>query len=292
MSHSRCLLLPVLACTTLLLTGALHYDAAPSTRPAVPTGLDPLDASGTPGGAEYLDAAIRTFAPERVPWMEMTLWQRAKWDNFTYEAQGRYLSAPDHRLRLDLTVRVGSVEGELQMVSDGRALRCSYRCGKDGPATIKDVDLTGKPPPGAPPPTPPAAVVPANPDQILQENGCPGVVPLLRTIRAQLQEPRRKTSRWKGHDVIQVLGKWCPDPVHFAGIPAAYLPQLLPCECRVYLEARTLWPLRIEWWGAPSPQQRHVLLTQVEYRHPVLNQPLSAERSAQEFAVSANRTDQ
>jgi hypothetical protein len=287
MSRPSFFALPALACSTLLFTGALNRQASPSAPPPPPAGVDPLDPAGVPGGTDLLDAAIATFAPERIPWMQMTLWQRVQCEDVTYEAQGRYLAGPNRLLRLEMKVRVGQAQGELQMIRNGGAARCTYRIGSESPATIKAVHRQGTgPAPTAPQPPVPGSLGPQERDEILEESEIPGVATLLRNLRAGLQEPRQKRSRWKGHDVILVMGKWQPNPALAAGIGANLLPKLQPRECRAYLDARTLWPLRIEWWGSPSPQKRNVLLMQVEHREPILNQPLSPERCAREFDVT------
>jgi len=288
MMHSRCFLLPVLACSTLLLTGGLNHRAAPSAPPAPSAGVDPLASSGTPGGSEVLEAAARAFAPERVPWMQMTLWQRVDHADLTYEAQGRYLSAPGHRLRLDLKVVVGHAQGELQMISTGTTLCCSSRLDPDAPATVTTVDFARTAEQSATERgARPAGNIAEAAERILQEQGCPGVAPLLRTVRERLRDPHWKKGQWQEHEVIQVAGTWSSESGGPAGIQAALLPQLR--ECRVYLDARTLWPYRIEWWGSSSPRQQARPLMQVEYREPILNQPLSLDRCAREFALSPPR---
>jgi hypothetical protein len=61
-------------------------------------------------------------------------------------------------------------------------------------------------------------------------------------------------------------------------------PDGLPRAARLYLDPKTLWPHRMEWWGPDPPRKGDVLLMQIEFRDPALNQPMSAERCAGEFA--------
>jgi hypothetical protein len=276
MSRSHFILVPVLACFLLLFTGLLNRRAVSSASPALLSGVDPLDVPGTPGGLEFLDAALKTYAPDRVPWIEMTLWQRVQCDDLTYEALGRYLSAPENHLRLDVNVRMGETDGELQIVSDGKVVRCSCRFDREAPAAVREVDLVGSAAPDSA----------SHREKLMQESGCPAIVPLLRNIRERLREPRYAASRWKGHDVVQVTGAWNDAGDNPPGLHTDWRQR--PGECRVYLDARTLWPHRIEWWGAPSKQKRKVLLMEIEFREPVLNQPCSAERWAREFTVPAS----
>jgi hypothetical protein len=214
----------------------------------------------------------------------MNLWQRVACDDFTYQADGRYLCAPGHRLRLDLKVLVGPTQGELQMISSGTAFRCSWRTDREASPAITTLpfacktDGAGK------------ALPLQEADRILADHGCPAVAPLLRTVRERLQEPRWKMSRWKEHDAIQVTGKWCSQSIPTAG-NGTLPPAMALRACRLYVDARTLWPHRIEWWGSPAPDRPSVPLVEVEYRDPVLNQPLSAERCAHEFAFERFATE-
>jgi hypothetical protein len=275
MMPTRLFLVPVLACSSVLLTGGLNQKAALPAPPALPAGIEPLDLSGKPGGGPALQAAADRFAPDRVAWVEMTLWQRVQCEDCCYEAQGRYLAAPDNRLRLDLRVQVGQTRGELQIVSNGTSLTCSSRVDPDATATTTNQEFD------------------QNPDQpqqaaerILQEHGCPAVGPLLRTVCAGMQDPCWKLGRWNGHDVVELTGAWRCAQASPAGAPNLEQTGQLQ-QCRVYLDARTLWPYRLEWWG-PSPSQgRSVPLVEVEYRDPVLNQALSAAECAREFTRTA-----
>ena len=56
-------------------------------------------------------------------------------------------------------------------------------------------------------------------------------------------------------------------------------------QCCIYLDTETFWPHRLEWWGAEKSSEPSQLLSQTEYREAIVNQPLSAERLAAEFAV-------
>jgi hypothetical protein len=58
----------------------------------------------------------------------------------------------------------------------------------------------------------------------------------------------------------------------------------LPRQCHLYLDAQTLWPGRVEWWGPAAPGGGEVLVAQVEFRNPVVNRPLTAEVCARLFA--------
>ena len=82
---------------------------------------------------------------------------------------------------------------------------------------------------------------------------------------------------------IKLTGSWS-DEVMRTLVPAdERWPDGLPRQCRLYLEAPTLWPHRVEWWGPLRANAGDALLLQMEFRDPIINQPLSAERCAREF---------
>ena len=219
----------------------------------------------------------------------MTLWQQVQGDDFTYEAEGRYLAAPDHRLRLDLKVRVGRTEGP-HCKSSATAARCAGRTASTGtrPETVQ-LDGPGRRREPAGHAAARRRTWPRTGTRSARQR-LPGVAPLLRTVCAQLQEPHGQIGRWKGHEVMKVTGRWCPDPDGWPGCRRTYWGNGRARACRVFLDTRTLWPYRIEWWGSASPQKRNVLLVQVEYREPVLNQPLPAERRVAGVCRGAGRT--
>jgi hypothetical protein len=92
--------------------------------------------------------------------------------------------------------------------------------------------------------------------------------------------------RWKNRDVFVIAGA-LPEEKVAANLSCEFVPARFKVQQSVlYLDAQTLWPLRVEWWGAERPTHVSKLLLQTEYRAPVLNQPLSDERCAAEFALS------
>src|SRR5262245_47673456 len=92
MCRTRILLLSCLGCLAVLLAGALTVP--PSQAPFVPPRPD-LDANRT------LDRAVAALNAERPHWLRISLWQQGNLSALTYQAEGVYLSGPDHRLRLD-----------------------------------------------------------------------------------------------------------------------------------------------------------------------------------------------
>ena len=46
---------------------------------------------------------------------------------------------------------------------------------------------------------------------------------------------------------------------------------------RIYVDAQTRFPFRIEWWGSAKPGQTPALLLQMEFRDVVVNQAIASE---------------
>ena len=63
-------------------------------------------------------------------------------------------------------------------------------------------------------------------------------------------------------------------------------PHSFPRQCRLFLDARTRWPHRLEWWGPAPPRKGDSLLLQMEFRNPRLGQPLADA----EFAFQPGRS--
>ncbi len=128
MPRSPLFLLPAVAGAALLLTGMVN-------RPApAPVQSAPLDSGAEiPDPARLLDQAIAAYAPERLAWAELRLWQRIRDDDAAYEIHGRYVSAPGHRLRLELETQVGRTHAARKWVSDGKVLWQWQRVGTQDP---------------------------------------------------------------------------------------------------------------------------------------------------------------
>jgi hypothetical protein len=260
-----------LTAATVILTGA-------DTQPEPPV-LPPVASPESAAAAQILDRAIETYSVPTVSWMEMTLWQQIWEDGVGRVVQGRYLAAPDHRLRLELKVQVNRTEGEFKLVSDGKSLWQLEHLGSGRPA----VGQGYLPRLGEQYRTPEA--VAAARTALLAEYTFLGPSPLLRILRRQAQRMGRKTVRWKGIEITQITGNWPEDPAKLADVPEYQRPRHPPRLWSVYLDAATLWPHRLEWWGAARPEDKPTLLLEMEFRGAVLNRPMSPERCAREFMV-------
>jgi hypothetical protein len=269
MSRYPLLLLPVLCVAILVLGGALDQKPVDGRQPAVPAASRAT--VNDPKALALLDQAMDALSPQRIPWMEATVWQQVRCDDFTYQACGRVLTAPGDRSRFDVNVKVGKTQGEMRLVCDGQTLWQSIRLGSDTPA-VTHWDL----PAGS------AEMVQAR-AQLLHEEGFGGLAALLGCLRRGLQNAQCQRQIWKGHEVMVIGGVWPLNTARLAGMPDFCRPRLQARLCRVFLDAQTLWLDRLEWWGSEKPSQQNSLLVQTEFRDPVVNRPLSPEQCVAEF---------
>src|SRR6516225_5521467 len=117
MTHSHPFLVALLACPALLLAGTMAPPAAPSAQ--IDSFAPPPGATATDTVAmQILDLALAQLSPAKLQWLETTLWQRVHSDDFSYQAEGRFLAAPGQRRRLRLHVTVGQTWGEVEAASD------------------------------------------------------------------------------------------------------------------------------------------------------------------------------
>jgi hypothetical protein len=248
-----------LSCAIFLMTSAFDQRVLTDT-PAVSTFIP--QSAEAPGGP-LLDKLISAVAPERVQWLQMTVLQKMFEDNC--QSEGRFILGPGQRRRLEMKVRVNSVAGSnVFTVSDGQNI-CQARWTEGKQPRLKkialpDSDIAGR-------------------DRYLLEHGLGGLLPLLTQIREHLHEPIQQAGLCQQRKAIRLSGAWKTDEDRPKNLPA----HLRPSQCAVYLDAESFWPFRIEWIGCPRPGDRPVLLMQMDFRDPVINQPPSDAECASLF---------
>ena len=110
------------------------------------------------------------------------------------------------------------------------------------------------------------------------------MAPLLRNLRTRLVWARRQVIRQAGRERIHLVGVWSKEEARRQTSSEESWPIALPRQCHLYLDARTYWPERVEWWGPSTTGGGDRLLVQMEFRHPVFNRPLPAETCTRLFA--------
>jgi len=268
MPRPRPFLLSFLACPCLLLGQAVVQPAAPSTSLDSSAPI-PETGRGDAAAIQLLDDALACLTPDKVQWLQMTVWQRVHCDDFGFQAEGRFLAAPGRRRRLRLDVRVGRTRANVQVISDGQRLCHRTQVCQETPA-VTHLDLPAEPDGAA--------------EGLLQRHGVGGVTALLQALRDHLQQPRREAALWGGSKVIRLTGAWPVSAARLASLPEDQPASSVPRSCRVFLDPQTLWLRRAEWWGM-GPGGTGALLSQVEFRDPVINHPLTMRQAAAEFSL-------
>jgi hypothetical protein len=99
---------------------------------------------------------------------------------------------------------------------------------------------------------------------MLQEKGLTRPGDLLRRLQPRLKNLSQQTGMWNGQPAVRVIGDWTGQEQ----IPVDSRPTLLPRTFVVFLDAKTHWPFRIEWWGGKRFGDEQILLVEMEYREP------------------------
>jgi hypothetical protein len=279
MSATRLFFLPTTACVALLVTSPMGLFLTPPSQGAgsvssLPTEVDP-------DAVAVLDQALEQFGPERVSWLETNLWQQLRVKDLAYQAQGHYVAGPGQRFLIELITQVGSTEGALRVVSNGSLLWKASRIGCANWTCVHKVDV---------PRVVDALAGVVSPEQVRAEfldgQSFGGIFPLLQRLRGKLNWVRKERVSRKGQELVKLTGVWNADAVREMGAADGSWPDGQPRQCRLYLDPRTSWPCRIEWWGPDSSRSAEALLLQMEFRDPVVNQP-PADRGASVFCFAA-----
>ncbi len=261
-------------------SGDLHKPDAPGTHAPSSAAIRPVVSAGAPGDADVvLRQAAAAYALEKIAWLELTLWQRAAFGELEYRMEGRYLGAPHQLLRLELRLQAGPLAGKLLLISDGKVLHEKLQLPGETDR-INDVPL-----PEAQDGADNPAASAGQREAFLSGKSFRGIGPLLQQIQQNLRRRRLTVCTWNGQKVLEIRGEWdLGEKVAECLPPELHLGQVVR-ECRLYLDAATYWPVRVEWWGSRAAGQPRVLLVETEYRNPVVNQSLSLERMTREFSV-------
>lgn len=247
---------------------------APSQPPSPPKPDAAAKALDESIKTKVMDEALKRLDLDRLVSMETTLWQEIDLQGFVFRATGRYLAATGHKVNLSLRVQAGGTEGRYEQVCDGATL---WEAGFTGPEELvrrkvqlpKILEALGAP-----------NVSPETRENYFRNQSFAGVTPLLSTLRRKMTFTKQEDNvRWNGHDTTRLTAVWAPEvaqavpPIERIGVP-------YPQKCRMYLDAKTYWPYRLEWLGPPSPGAAEAVLYQMEFRDPKLGQPIPPEQFA------------
>jgi hypothetical protein len=256
----RFLFLPSLTATALLLTGALGQQSPPSPQTSPPA---PPPPKADPAALHTLNQAIEQLDPAKLGWLETKLRQQVHAQDLSFEAGGHYLAGPDHRLRLELTVHLGSTEGTLRVISDGTTVWEEVHIGK-GEHLISKWDLKKAQEMLNSPGT-----LPQIREQFYRSRSFAGVVPLLQNVRDQMTLIKQEEAEWQKRKVLKLTAVWSADVSKSWAPQGNSWPPLMPRVCRLYLEKEAPhWPYRLEWLGPASPRGEDSSLMEMEFLQP------------------------
>jgi outer membrane lipoprotein-sorting protein len=200
---------------------------------------------------KVLQQALEAASPDRLGWIRADVWQQAHTAGLTYQSEGRYLAGPKQRLRFDLHVHCDRSEGELTCISDGNVLWTTQTFGRE-PRVVSKVELATVADLMKELGAPPAAC-----DFFLRCQSFAGPQSLLIMLQKQVVLTSVQAARWNGRLVRLLTGVVSSDRTAETPLPAS--------RCRLFLDAQTLFPLRVEWWG--QDEDREALLMQLEFRN-------------------------
>jgi hypothetical protein len=127
--------------------------------------------------------------------------------------------------------------------------------------------------------------------EFLQRPHFQGMTPLLRNLHSRLVWARCEVLRRAGDEQIRLVGVWSKEKAAKLAPSDEPWPIGLPRQCHLYLDARTYWPRRVEWWGPSSGADADRLLVQMEFRNPVFNRPLPANVCARLFTFQPGNVE-
>jgi hypothetical protein len=289
-------MLPILAASALLLTGALAQQT-PQTKPPAPSTTAPAKPTPPPTppppkedpkAKETLAKAIDELDPRKLGWLETKFWQQVDTNGFSFQADGHYRAGPKDRMRLDLLVHLGGTDGQSIVVSDGATVWSSLRVGKDAPVMskydLKKVqDLLNSP-----------GTLPQFSEDFFKGQSFRGVAPLLQNMRQQMTFTKQESERWNQHEVFKLKGEWNPEISKMLAPPPNPWPPSMPRFCYLYLDKNAPhWPYRVEWWGPPAYRAEDKVLMQMEFRDPkfLKADAKPPESLAQAFTFDPGKTE-
>jgi len=274
------LLLPALIAGGLLLTGAWTGHSAPPARtaptPFVPQLFALQDDLGGPDvtALQLLNRAIQNLATDHVSWLKTKIQQNMTDCESTFVSSGFLQRGPNGCVRFELQVLTAGVPSRLLIVSDGELLAEERRIHNAAPVIVCNSFETAD---EARP------VDRAAREAYLARKGCAGPIWILQQLPTALQKLQYRTGLLDNAPVIEIKG----ETVAPGGAPFATT-TVPVCQVRLYLDAKTLWPRCIEYWGKGNSALPSRLV-QIEFRDAEINQALTLEECSRTFSYQPDQ---
>lgn len=260
--------------SVVFLTGAWNNSPAPPAEPAkiafVPQSIA-LDADIIGSGIDarqLLQKAIDRLTGPKIAWLKTKIRQTMTDTGSNFVAEGILQRGPNHCARLTMDIATGGQKRRLLVVSDGEIVAQVREASGAAPS----VTVESMPSPED------ETIIAAAREAFLTEKSCGGPRAILAQLHQHLQNGKLQTGLLDRAPVIQIKGEMAPtakttcactmSPLHYA---------------YVYLDAGTLWPHCIEWWGTDKEgTPRRVL--RVEFLESDVGRELSEAECAKVFS--------
>lgn len=257
--------------STFFLTGAWTGSfAIPPRAPEtlfVPQAM-PLDADiiGSGIDAEQLvGKSLDKLRRLQSGWMRTKIRQTMNDPTSHFVAEGFLQRGPNRCARLEMKIERNGTTAHLVIVSDGEIVARARQMGGAKPVVALE-------------PLPVAA--PGNgSDDFLNAKCCGGPYALLAPMHKLLVNAKLLTGFLNEQAVIQIKGE-----LKTGGLVAQAR------HARIYLDAKTLWPQRLEWWGASKAEAPQLLFSS-EFFEPEFDRELSVAECTRVFSYRPDNGD-
>ena len=191
--------------------------------------------------------------------------------NRRFKATGSYLQGTDMRLRLEYTVKAGGAEGALLEVCDGTILWSQQTIGDQTRLTRRDVRQILN-----------AAASGGNVAEniLIAELGLGGLPALLASLERSMTFDEIERQEIDGISFVIIGGTWNDEyRQRFRTSPTSSgsdrLPDLVPDRVKIYFDAETLFPRRIQYLKERTDTELEHPLVTLDFTDVVLDAPVS-----------------
>jgi hypothetical protein len=218
-----------------------------------------------------LEKTLEKLGGPRTAWMKTKIRQTVTDADSKFVAEGFLQRGPNHCARLEIIV---GHQGRLRVVSDGEVVAQV----RNIPGKAPDVVVERFPDASADS----ADHISAAREKYLCGKCCGGPAALLQQLHKHLHNAKLQTGLLQGTAVIQVKGEIDP------GAMPMCRRTTMPLRCAyIYLDAKTLWPHRLEWCGRDKANALRTVLS-LEFLEPQIDQRLSVKACMQMFSYEPN----
>lgn len=186
-----------------------------------------------------------------------------------FKAEGVYLQGSNLRLRLELTVKAGSLTGTILEVCDGQVLYTQYSLGDTPRITRRDVKQILEA----------TKTATKNPEsQLVAELGLGGLPALLASVEQAMKFAKTREETIDGQTFTVLEGAWGKDFMDqwkAVNKKAERLPEHIPDSVRIYLDSKTLLPRRFVYLKQPTEKGTPRPMVTLDFVDLVLNAPLN-----------------